>query len=522
MKKISIALYFLLLSILLRWPLSLYGNWDAVPLEPNFPLHAVAAWDLSLDGTPFHNEHLEWPVGAPVRYLAWTLLLIAVPLEAHFLPIEAFNLATLLWIWGQGLGLYWLFSKWFRSEIQRFSGASLSLIAPQTLIALGNGQFENFAPFFLFFCFWAAQEKRFFATLLGLLACCFSSPYIGFLALLLVFITAKFQPKILFSLVLSALATFFYYQPVSTDEVHESTMPAPSELPEKADLLNMFIPQNKALNSGKEVMSAKTRWKKIFEAPSPSVYDNKWPWLLTTSSSFLGLSFLFFGGQGLILNRDPRFRSLLHWGVLSTLFSLGTMVYIGFARVPFLWQISKLIPGLEHMQATSRFLFAPSLVLVLGICLYPNRKRLPLIILLCILETLFITPAHWPIPSRKITPHPELEDIETPVAFWPAAPSISSHKITMLSLVIRQPLALFSDMEATPPTPRGIHKAGQGKNRQNQTAQEWNAQIKQETNILLQFRGDFENNQYKPIKFHQQQCSDSYCRWYLNPIKPEY
>lgn len=522
MKKGLLLLYFLLLTLLVRWPISSPENLSIVPLEPNFPLHALAAWDLSIAGTPFHNQHLEWPTGAPIRYLAWPLLLIAIPLEGYFSPIESFNLATLLWIWGQGLGLYWLFSQWFRSERQRVTGASLAIIAPQTLIALGNGQFENFSPFFLLFCFWAAEKKYFIWTLLGVLACCFSSPYVGFLGLLLVLMTGKLHPKIISALLISSAATFFYYQPVSADEVHESTQPAPSEMPESSDLFHIFVPKNRALNSGEEIMSVQTRWTKLTEKPEPMVYDNKWPWLLATSSSFLGWSFLFFGISGLVFNRDHRFRVLLHWGILSTLFSLGTVVNLGFVQLPFLWELSSFIPGLQNMQATCRFLLAPSLLLALGVSLYPSRKTLLLILPICILETLFITPAHWPLPVQRIIPHPELEDIDAPFAFWPAPPSISSHKVTMLSLVMKQPIALFSDTEATPPTQHGHHEAGEGKNRQGQTAQEWNELIKTKTNIMLQFRGDFETNHNTPIGFHRQRCTQSYCRWYLNPLQPEY
>lgn len=519
MKKIFVLSYFLLLAVIVRWPLSIYL--DAVPLEPNFPLHALAALDLSIDGTPFLNQHLEWPTGAPVRYLAWPLLLIGIPLERFFSSVEAFNLATLLWIWGQGIGVYWLFSKWFRSEFQRFSGATLAIIAPQSLIALGNGQFENFAPFFLLLCFWAAQERRFILCTIGLLACCFSSPYIGFLALLLVFITARFQPKMLLALGLSASLTFIYYQPVSSKDVHESTMAAPTDYPEVATIQHLFIPSNKALSSGTEIMSAKTRWNKIFSKPQAQDYDNRWAWLLASSSNFMGFSFLIFGCWGLIANRRTELQPLIIWGILSTLFAFGSSVDLGFIELPFLWKVSHILPGLANMQATSRFLFATSLLLTFGVCLFPHRKWLPLILVISMLETFFITPAHWPIPSKDLQLSKELQEINAPIAFWPAAPSLSSHKVTMLSLVLEQPLALFSDMEATMPDRKGHYNAGRGRNRQGQTLQEWNTLIKERTNLMLQFRGDFETNKNPLTDYHHQQCFSSYCRWYFNPNKPK-
>jgi hypothetical protein len=173
------------------------------------------------------------------------------------------------------------------------------------------------------------------------------------------------------------------------------------------------------------------------------------------------------------------------------------------------------------MQATSRFLFATSLLLTFGVCLFPHRKWLPLILVISMLETLFITPAHWPIPSKDLQLSKELQEIDAPIAFWPAAPSLSSHKVTMLFLVLEQPLALFSDMEATMPDRKGHYNAGRGRNRQGQTLQEWNTLIKERTNLMLQFRGDFETNKNPLTDYHHQQCFSSYCRWYFNPNKPK-
>ena len=61
-------LYFSVLSIGLRYPTS--TNLTLVPLDPNFPLHALAGLDISDGGTGFVNSRLEWPDGAPIRYLA--------------------------------------------------------------------------------------------------------------------------------------------------------------------------------------------------------------------------------------------------------------------------------------------------------------------------------------------------------------------------------------------------------------------------------------------------------------------
>ena len=68
----------LLLAFLVRWPTSLF--WDALPQDPNTPLHALAAFDLaSGQASTTQLTLLGYPDGLGVRLLAWPVLLCSIP-----------------------------------------------------------------------------------------------------------------------------------------------------------------------------------------------------------------------------------------------------------------------------------------------------------------------------------------------------------------------------------------------------------------------------------------------------------
>ena len=126
-----------------------------MPLDPNFPLHALAGLDLSDGGTGFVNSRLEWPDGAPIRYLAWPLLLCAQIFERSFDAVPAFHLGILVWLTTQGVLMVYLFQDLLKERARALSASTLALCAPQVLIALGNGQFENVAPALLLLIAWS-------------------------------------------------------------------------------------------------------------------------------------------------------------------------------------------------------------------------------------------------------------------------------------------------------------------------------------------------------------------------------
>jgi len=515
MKQAIAILYFILLSILLRWPMIPYL--ESIPMEANFPLHALAAFDLASGGSPFVNLHLEWPFGAPIRYLAWPLLLIAIPFNWILDPIPAMNLAIAVWLTVQGYGVFWLLQQLQFKLHSCYIGSSLALLAPQSLIALGNGQFENIAPFPLLLCYWASSKNYGWLTFLALMACCFSSPYVGLLGLLLVWMTAFKSPKIYLILSTTALITFLYYGAVSNFNVHESTIPAPASTSEKATILGLLNPANIAENGGVPLAGPIQRLQRLTQTPAGYVYDNRWPWLMATAGAYLGWIWLLAGAWGCWASRkENHTRILLIWGIFCILLSLGATVRIFSIEIPMPWSLGSFSESLSQMQATSRFLAAASLLLALGVALIPKRKWAIAIALCCSLEALLVSPSHWPVPTRAPMQSDVLKNIQEPVIFWPAAPIIASHKVTMTSLLLKQPLALFSEKGATMPDASGnVQSIGTGNNRRGHTLSQWRAHITSAgASKVLQFR-DVTGAQSQPFNKERGSCDASFCIWSL-------
>ena len=132
----------LLLAILVRWPTSIF--WDALPQDPNTPLHALAAFDLSSgDASPWKLSLLGYPDGLEVRLLAWPVLICSIPFQFLLDPIQAFNLGVLLWLTLQGVIVGTMGARLGWGLHARLVAAGAAITAPTTLRALGNGQFEN-------------------------------------------------------------------------------------------------------------------------------------------------------------------------------------------------------------------------------------------------------------------------------------------------------------------------------------------------------------------------------------------
>ena len=115
------------------------------------------------------NTRLEFPDGAPVRYLAWPLLLCSLLFENSVHAVAAFHLGILTWLSLQGVLMMYLFQDFLEDRLCAFVAATLALCAPQVLIALGNAQFENEAPAFLLLIGWSIERKRYKRLLFGLL-----------------------------------------------------------------------------------------------------------------------------------------------------------------------------------------------------------------------------------------------------------------------------------------------------------------------------------------------------------------
>ena len=255
------GLFFLVLATILRWPTIPYI--EAAPLDPNFPLHALAAKGLS-QGEVFRLSYLEWPYGASMRYIAWPLLIIATPLNYIFSSIAAMNIAVWIWMWIQGIGGFWIGKRLNCTNSSSIFLGVGAMCAPISLISLGNGQYENIALFpLMWFCTAMYQKKSIF---IPFLLCLFSSPYQGICALLAVpfFLTKKHWKQHFGEMIALLVCTYMYYAAVSSGQVHESVAPAGASLPEKAYPFGLFWPENVAQNGGVPLSGPIERLQNIF------------------------------------------------------------------------------------------------------------------------------------------------------------------------------------------------------------------------------------------------------------------
>ena len=239
---------------------------------------------------------------------------------------------------------------------------------------------------------------------------------------------------------------------------------------------------------------------------------------MVTASSFLGISWIVLGIIGIWQKKgDPIARHLLLWSVLAMLFSFGDQFVIPIGpkqySFPWIWQLVDLLPGLSDMNATHRFLMAPSLVLALGVACLGRRILMVLGGVICVLEALLISPAHWPIPSKKPVLPEELSVIQKPFIFWPPPPVISSYKVTMTGLLIDQPIALFSAQGSSMPDASGkIAPLHTLLDRHGQTLNEWTQSvIDSDVNNLIQYRSFHNSNGELPLRTHPRMCYPSYC-----------
>jgi hypothetical protein len=521
---LALLLYFGAIAMVIRYPTSVHP--DAVPLDPNFPLHALAAQDLVSGGTPFINTHLEWPDGAPIRYLAWPLLGIGMLGNLIWDPIPAMNIAIVIWLIAQGIGMTYLFQSLLQDWVRSTLAATLALSAPQLLIALGNAQFENVAPFFLLLIGWSLLRKKYGWLTVGLLGACFSSPYMGFLGLLLTLILGFKDRWAWVNMATTSGVVWWYYHAVSDGMVHESTQPAPSVMAESASPIGLWTPVNIAENGGANLPYGFDRLNILGNSIPTATFDDSWFWVMVTASSYIGIAWTFIGLTGLWMKRhDPIVKGLSLWGLVALLFSFGDILYINAdLQLHWIWELSDWLPGLSNMNATYRFLAAPSLLLALGIVCVGNRWMVLVSTLICLGEALLFTPAHWPIPVQTPNIPSEIQDLDQPFVFWPPPPVISSYKVTMTGLLLDQPVALFSEQGVGLPEANGqLPQLGSGTNRRGKSLQQWVDQLVElKVNRIVYYRSFHNDLNRIPIKAHQRKCYNSYCISLLVQPKGDY
>ena len=360
-------------------------------------------------------------------------------------PIPALNVGIAIWLMIQGGGSHWLGIRagW------GIGGAILcgiSSIASVTVIqAIGNGQFENISLFSLLWLWLACKNKwnKEAALALALVLC--SSPYQGVVGLCIVLISMiEHRTAKPLAYTLPLLFAVFSYYSILDAGAHASVTPAGGHHSESASLMGLMLPTNLAEHGGVPLPGPWMRMQLLSSLPEQLLYSHRWPWVMTTATSYLGIPLLLMGLWGLYVRRSAGLAALL---LLTLLLSLGSSAHIGTLQLPLPWALASWIPGASSMQATLRFLSGPTLALTIAIAsTHPKIRYALLLSLFLLLDSLLVAPHHWPIRSKEPILSPVLEQLpSTPIAFWPAAPVIASHKVTTLALILKRPLILYAE-----------------------------------------------------------------------------
>lgn len=482
----------LVVAMLLRWPVSIYI--DALPADPNTPLHALAARDLAAGGSPGRLEMLGFPDGVPVRLLAWPILLLALPLETFLPAIAAFNIAVLLWLALQGLAVYSL----GRGEGWSRAGAGLAALAamaaPSSMLALGNGQYENVAVLPIVMAIAGATRgggRGWALCAGGLVLAMFSSPYQGIVAGVMALAAGALRgggrrvAAVLGAGTFAAALAFPYF--AAETPGHESllTGPASAARSEPAALVRLVTPTAHPTTSPPHLPSALGR---LDAAVTPPVLRLIAAWSTRTpvAASYLGIPLLF-GVVGLWQGRrEPLLRAAALGGLGCLLLALGShlTVWPGHASaVPLPWAIAELLPGLGGMQVTIRFLTGVSLALAFGLGRLCGSSpiRAAAVAMALVVDALLVAPAWWPVPAAapRISALAELLPAG-PIAVWPGSPSIASDRHALLAIALHRPVALFDGAEEPETTHVGGLVASIPRlNRQGESPAAWLARVRQ-------------------------------------------
>jgi len=121
------------------------------------------------------------------------------------------------------------------------------------------------------------------------------------------------------------------------------------------------------------------------------------------------------------------------------------------------------------------------------------------------------------MPAQKPVASTELKSIDgtAPIAFWPAAPVIASHKVTMTALCLGRPLALYSERGVNMPDSDGNVRRNSSSriDRWDRSPMEWASELKSKGVLhIVQFR-DIVGSESQPFEAGFNQCDDYFCTW---------
>ena len=441
-------------AVLLRWPVSVYIH--ELPLDPNTPLHALAARDLAGAGSASRLEMLGFPDGGTVRLLAWPLLLLALPFEAFLPPIPAFNLAVTTWMVIQGVGVHLLCRVAGGARAPSGVTALACMVAPTSVLALSNGQYENFTPLPFAFAVlgaWRGRRSGLALCALGLLAAVFSSPYQGIVAGVLALAAGGARGvrgglAVLAAGVPVALLALPYFLAELPGDAAVHTGPASASRREPAELSALVSPTPHLTMMPADLASARVRLTAAVARPYYALTAT-WPTVTPVAASYLGLPLLV-GVLGLWRQRRRRLIRALAAGALCCLvlaFGRRLVLIPGWSLpIPLPWALAALAPGLAGMQVTLRFLPGVSFALAIGLGLWCEGSAVRSTLAVCALlaDGLLVAPVWWPVPAAA----PRVAELAAllppgPIALWPGTPTVSTERHALLAVALDRPVALF-------------------------------------------------------------------------------
>ncbi len=459
----------LFLAVLIRWPLSV--NWDAMPLDPNSPLHILALEQIASGGNWGEISNLAFPTPVPIRMVAIPTLLLGMPMAHLMGPMAALNVATTLMVALQGLALAGLvgFLRWGKTA--QFIAATAAICCPYTIHVQSLGQQENLGLLAMALAVLGALsegKKGWLVSSLALGIAGFSSPYQAVPTGLILLGTSWTQGRkvVIRSAVCSAIVALpvLLYYTGATDGPSSipgiTTSPPEEGYLASAGILDMVHPR--AMWDGRPVELANA-WQRLstFSQPIPEItFHPGWPWITAHQSAYLGLVILL-GGIGLYAGRkSPLHRGLLVGAGAALVFAMGPslrLVSETSTIVPLPWAALTPIPGLSDLQATHRFLSGLVFALILGLAFWlreASRLKAALIAVLLLSEGLLRSPVHWPLPSiRGDLDEVAAELAEGPVMLWPPLTHFAPQYYEMMAVLLDRPVGIY--------TPSGVTLRGE-------------------------------------------------------------
>jgi len=464
----ALALVLAAVAVLVRAPTSMAPG--LVWTDPNTPLHALSARELVTGGGLTHLVSIGVPEGMSVRLLALPLLLLGALLNLVFDTVTAFNLAVVLWVWLCGLSAAWVADRIGGDRL--VAGVGI-MVAPLSVQALGNGQYENLVtPAFVLGLLAATRASPWLAVVAAAMAG-FSSPYQGgtlvlSMTLLALILHRRQAWRTLAGGAVGVGLAAAYYLAVLGGGLDSTAGPAPDTLHQSASLSELVLGPlassagpapipGAGPGGGVGLTSPGQRTWTLLHAADTLTLGQGYPWKTPHTLAYLGLPLLVLGALGWWRERRQALaRGLVIVGAASLLLGLGSSLKLtpGFdLGLPLPWALSEGLPGVGRLQVTTRMLTGLVFALVLGAAWWARGRALWIRVVLAgalVADGLWWAPVHWPAPALRAQLSSVWDEIpdDALVASWPGPPRQMQRNHFLLATLTERPLAWFLSNEA--------------------------------------------------------------------------